>query len=329
MGDIRRTLIIKGFDELSADIYMSSWAKGTLKQYNVYLKHWTEYCVVFRVHPRSPKLIEVMKFLTWLSKVKKLSYSAVNSARSALSSYVKRFGVFTVGAHPEVTRHIKGIHRTNPPKAKLRVTWEVNTVFRMLKQWEPLEDLSFKKLTFKTLMLLALVTAQRIQGLFKMKLSGLVWLDERVLVTMDELLKHTRCGQALDVFSISKFNKDRRLCPVRALKRYIKVTKKCRKGEDKVWISLSKPRKAVTKETLARWIRLTLAEAGINQKVYTAHSTRGASTSKAKVCGVAIEAIMKKARWTNATTFAKFYDKEIDEEHVFQNALLTNAAKES
>lgn len=159
MGDIRKTVIIRGFDEQSADIYMYSWAKATIKQYNVYLKHWTEFYILFKVHPRSPKLIEVLKFLTWFSKEKKISYSAVNSARSALYLCKKRFGVFTVGSHPEVTRHIKGIHRTNLPKVKLRITWEVNTVCRMLKQWEPLEDLSFKKLKFKTLML-ALVTAQ-------------------------------------------------------------------------------------------------------------------------------------------------------------------------
>lgn len=64
---------------------------------------------------------------------------------------------------------------------------------------------------------------------------------------------------------------------------------------------------------------------GIDNRVYNAHSTRGASVSKAKVCGVPVLMILKKARWTNTITFARFYDKKIDEEHVFQDAFLTDA----
>lgn len=45
----------------------------------------------------------------------------------------------------------------------------------------------------------------------------------------------------------------------------------------------------------------------------------------AKTIGVPLETILHRARWTNATTFGQFYDKNIDSEHVFQDAVLTAA----
>ena len=42
---------------------------------------------------------------------------------------------------------------------------------------------------------------------------------------------------------------------------------------------------------------------------YGAHSTRGASISKAKGIGVPLNAIMHKAAWQNASSFVNFYDR--------------------
>lgn len=68
-----------------------------------------------------------------------------------------------------------------------------------------------------------------------------------------------------------------------------------------------------------------MALAGVDSKVYSSHSTRSASTSKAKAIGVPVETILSRARWTNATTFRKFYDKQIEGEHSYQDAILSNA----
>lgn len=313
MEDVRQRMLLRGLDHISVNIYMKSWSDATIKQYNSYLEKWTCYCVERKVHPGIPSLVQVMGFFTWLSLVQDLSYSAVNSARSALSAYLQDYyDNHTVGSHPEITRHIKGIYRNKPTKAKVAITWDVNTVFVLLKRWDPLDSLTLLQLTFKCVTLLALVLAQRAQTISLMCISGLTWLEERVLIAMNELLKHNKVGQPLEVFQISKFNKDRRLCPWRTLKAYIKATKERRGGSDKLWISLSRPYKGVGKDTISRWIRKTLGLAGVDSNVYTAHSTRGASASKAKSIGVPLETILHRARWTNSTTFGRFYDKRID-----------------
>lgn len=114
-------------------------------------------------------------------------------------------------------------------------------------------------------------------------------MDERVLIEMQDLLKHNRVGQPLEVFRVSRFNKDKRLCPYRTLKEYVKRTKTRRGGSEFLWISLTKPYKGVSKDTISRWIRKTMGLAGIDNKVYSSHSTRSASTSKAKQIGLPVD----------------------------------------
>jgi hypothetical protein len=68
----------------------------------------------------------------------------------------------------------------------------------------------------------------------------------------------------------------------------------------------------------------TLTKAGIDIKVFGAHSTRSASTSAAKVGNMTISAIMDAAWWSNTKTFSKFYDKPIesDQKENFGDSLL-------
>ena len=74
---------------------MSSWKKGTTKQYDVYFDKWTRFCVEQKVHPIEPTIIQVMEFCTHLFE-KGLAYSTINTARCALSAYVHKIERHTV-----------------------------------------------------------------------------------------------------------------------------------------------------------------------------------------------------------------------------------------
>jgi len=63
-----------------------------------------------------------------------------------------------------------------------------------------------------------------------------------------------------------------------------------------------------------------MAKAGVNVNVYRPHSLRAASTSKAFQAGTNIDDILHNAGWSNATTFARFYNKPIQK----QNKLAEN-----
>ena len=59
--------------------------------------------------------------------------------------------------------------------------------------------------------------------------------------------------------------------------------------------------------TIARWLKETLKEAGIDTAIFKAHSCRGAAASAAKNVGVAVTDIMKTADWSRETTFTHYY----------------------
>jgi hypothetical protein len=101
------------------------------------------------------------------------------------------------------------------------------------------------------------------------------------------------------------------LCIVNHLAEYLQRTKDLRGDGLSLFISYQKPYKAVSTETISRWLKTMLAKAGVDITLFKAHSTRSAATSKAKACGMPISDILKKIGWTNAQTFAKFYDKNV------------------
>ena len=95
------------------------------------------------------------------------------------------------------------------------------------------------------------------------------------------------------------------------LRQYVKLTEPIRAGHDPLWFSYSKPFKPVRRDTVSRWIRNVLEKAGLNTKVFPAHSTRAAATSAAHSINISINTIMEAAGWSREGTFGKFNDKPV------------------
>ena len=72
-------------------------------------------------------------------------------------------------------------------------------------------------------------------------------------------------------------------------------------------ISYHRPHKPVQSYTIARWIKLFLGSAGIDTSTFKGHSTRSASTSKARAGGISLEDVLKMADWTGPSSFLRFY----------------------
>ena len=61
---------------------------------------------------------------------------------------------------------------------------------------------------------------------------------------------------------------------------------------------------------------------GIDTEKYKAHSLRSAAVSKASQVGMSVEQILEKANWSKATTFHRFYCKQIKQTEDIQQAIL-------
>ena len=94
-----------------------------------------------------------LEILTYLYR-QGLGYSAINTARSALSAVITLGDKTTFGEHPLVTRFLKGIFEIKPSLPRYSVVWDVGTVLKYLQTLRPISDLPLKQLTTKLVMLL-------------------------------------------------------------------------------------------------------------------------------------------------------------------------------
>ena len=156
-------------------------------------------------------------------------------------------------------------------------------------------DLSHKFLIVKLVTLLALVASQRCQTISLHNLNDLEIQEISVKIRIQQLLKQSKPGTHLPEIYIEKYVNGENLCVVKTLKEYIEKTKTLRKN-DELLLTTQKPRNPTSKSTIAGWIKLALRHSGVDTNIYSAHSTRGASTS-AVATRVPIDTVMKTAGW--------------------------------
>jgi integrase len=172
-----------------------------------------------------------------------------------------------------------------------------------------------KEITLKLVMLLALVTGQRAQTLHLLKLSNMTRENNSIIFQFTDPLKTTEPGTTSLI--LHSFPDEIRLCPVTLLNYYIDRTADYRdipsgaEPIDQLLLSHIRPHGAVSRDTIRRWILLTMGNAGIDTSIFKAHSTRAASTSKALKKEVPLQSILNAAMWKSDSTFAKFYNKPV------------------
>ena len=136
-------------------------------------------------------------------------------------------------------------------------------------------------------------------------------------VDRDKVIFHitekTKTG--LQAVEFHKYDWSENLGVVACLEAYIVATQALRDNDSKktqLLISFKSPHEPVSTSTIARWLRTVMENAGINTTKYKAHSTRSAVTSKARSKGMSVQQIMHAANWSNAKTFLRFYNKQIE-----------------
>ena len=110
---------------------------------------------------------------------------------------------------------------------------------------------------------------------------------------------------------------DRLLCPIRALKFYLKMTEPYRQNRTRLFLPI-KGKQDISKSSVSRWISDTIKLA--NRKLTSkdlpflkikAHEVRALYSSWAFFDKVPLNEILKAAVWNQSSTFAKFYLRDI------------------
>ena len=104
---------------------MHSWRNSTKRQYWSYVQKWLHFCVEKHVNPMSPSVSVVLDYLASLFHAS-IGYSGLNTARSALSSFVAIKGHCQIGKHNFVNIFMRGIFHLKPSLPRYSFTWNVS-----------------------------------------------------------------------------------------------------------------------------------------------------------------------------------------------------------
>ena len=120
-----------------------------------------------------------------------------------MPAYGINFNHVPVGSNAIIIRFMKGVYNLRPSEPKYCKTWDVLGYLRKLS---PIKFISLKDLNLKLVMLIAIITASRVQSLHLLTLNGLEKNVHSYTLFFDGLLKQNRPSwsqNCIELFCIS------------------------------------------------------------------------------------------------------------------------------
>ena len=270
---IRNALQGFGLSLSASTLIQESWRPGTRVQYDSLLRGWQGFCSQRKIHPLSPTILDVIAYLTSMY-CRGLQYTTIAAAKSVLSGMLHIPGVTSISSHPLITRLLKGIFHVRPPKPRYEFIWDIELVLNFLKTLNP-SVITLKLLKLKTVTLLTLLSGQKVSTIHRSQMQR---TPNIVIFNIQGLLKHSRQTKRDLPIIFHTFPHDVALCPVATLDSYINARDKLVNAalHDELLLCYRKPHGPATKDTLARWVKMTLHYSGVNLDTFSAHSCRSA-----------------------------------------------------
>ena len=92
-------------------------------------------------------VLPVLRFLTLIYE-QTHSYSAINTARCALSSFIISDSGRTISTHPLISCFVRGVFNLHPPAPRYSEIWDVRLVLDYMRSLLPLSSLGLRDVTF-------------------------------------------------------------------------------------------------------------------------------------------------------------------------------------
>ena len=240
-----------------------------------------------------------------------LKYRTINGYISAISANHEKAKRIPTGQRPKVCQLLSGVFNKRPPQPKYTVIWDISTVIDNISTLGNNENLSTKIITLKLTTLLAILSSNRASELTYLDIRHIVFKENSVVFHFSKLTKTWRKGKSPSSFELKGFEKAE-LCVIRCLRQYLMITDPLRSEKTTQflisYISLHNP---VPVDIVSRWLKEFLRLSGNDTSIFTGHSRRTASASKAKQFELSLSEILKRGQWTNKTTVETFYNKPI------------------
>ena len=226
-------------------------------------------------------------------------YNTVNIVWSSIQFFVRRSQQISVCDSWKIRDFMRGAKRVAiPPNPKPSV-WDPQLILDMFKR-KP-HPTTFFAAAAKALALLLLATGFRVDDVSKLSFCVEIF-SSRLRIPFIGLRKTDIRGVPSSHLDLESFS-DVLICPVRAVLRFLSISRKIRK-RNQVALFVSSKGTAATVDTLRRWMRGVFAEAGVTA---SAGSCRSAATSAAFSNFCPIGDILRMAGWKTDSTFRVHY----------------------
>ena len=291
-----------------------------------------------------PSVSKVADYLVWLWEDQGLSLSFSSSflcsegcglpclalGGSRLVS-VFQFKLPVLGEDRVLQDLVRSFSIERPRRPLAPPSWGLDAVLRHLlsSAFEPLESVSLRTLTKKTLFLVSLATAKQVSEIQALSKSVAAIGNDLVVSFQPHFIAKTERVDALvprsfRVLSLREFAGDLEegflLCPVRALNIYLRQTSSVVVRASSLFVSTRSPSRLFSKNAVSYFLREVISEAGaVRQDVAAplrAHSVRGVATSVSFLRNWLISKVLEAATWRSNSVFASFYFRDIS--YVFQ-----------
>ncbi|KAI2647055.1 putative rhizopine catabolism regulatory protein MocR [Labeo rohita] len=249
---------------------LHSRAPSTRKLYALKWKLFTSWCGRHQQDPVNCPVGSVLEFLQDRLSAG-LSHSTLKVYVAAIAAYHSPLGGLSVGKDPLVTRFLRGALRLRPPVRPRVPTWDLSVVLEALCRppFEPIEEISDKLLSLKTVLLPALSSLKRVGDLQALSVAP-SFLD--FAPGLSKAFLYPRSGYVPKVPSSTPWpvvlqafcpplfrdpdhQKLNCMCPVWSLDTYVHRAARWRKS-DQLFVCFGPPKRGLpaSKQSLSRWI---------------------------------------------------------------------------
>ena len=337
LGIIKRSITDQKFSRQVAEHISKARRPSTRKVYDAKWQCFVDWANKREVDPVKASPYVVADFLTYLFSDKKCQVSTIKGYRSTISNTLKFSSRNNIGSHPVISELIKSFEIQRPVSRSLAPKWDLAFVLSCLCKapFEPLHEASLIHLSMKTAFLLTMATARRVSEIHAFSIDKFLNLfrfshvDGSVTVRTQSgfLAKNQLPSKAPDSIHIPKLSNTCKskdfnslLCPIRAIKIYLKRTKSLRGSRTRLFIP-TKGDHDIKKSTISNWVKFTikLAYKSISQRQIKllkikAHELRALSASWAYFNSIPLNEVLQAAVWSSSSTFAKFYLRDFKEQ---------------
>ena len=319
-----------GFSGRAARVLSGVLRESSSRLYQLRWKIFCGWCRGRGVAPVNATVPVVVDFLIHLRQDKGLSVPAVKGYCSALNSVLALKGR-DLAMSREITTLLRSFSRSVNPVELRPPAWDVSLVLQSLTgaPYEPLRTCEERFLAQKTLFLLALASAKRIDELHALSYRvshtrnwgevSFAFVTGFVAKTQDPSSLAPRFeGFSVPALPNARKNRNGRLlCSVRAVKVYLDRTASHRPRCERLFVTAGRSKKEIAKTTVSFCLRKTISRAyelsgtALPVPAPRARETRGIAPSILFRKNFAVDQVLKAGTWRRHTTFTRHYPRDI------------------